>query len=449
MAETIYLATTGNDTTAIHGNIDFPYATLTTALTSISSHDTTLLIKDGTYTLTSSNGTKDVSNSSNEPSDDPYPNLVHVFKSNITLSAENVHKSIIDCQNTQGGIWFLTNFADGINSSNRLGDNDNSGVGDTRQTSITLDGLVIANFKKTATLNNNRGSAVKNGSSAGFINVSQGFVPAVGQPGSDITVNRCVLSACIVQNSSNTDVGIVSTRRQDTETATNNPLSAELNLTDDDTIRPLNETADGGVRITYKNCLFNKFSTDETDEAAGSFGLFTFRNIAEVEDPPSTGDTIVRPVTANLINNIFYFKETGGKQYKYLFHQRANELGDTKAYNNSFSITNNIFYNTGDNIDTVFQISESNYTGGVPSLDYSYGQGSTTTNTVTSLNVYSNNCFFGFTSAAGFPFSMEFNSVSGNLFDTDPQLLAPTQNRFGLRQSSPCKGVGVTTPTIL
>ena len=80
-----------------------------------------------------------------------------------------------------------------------------------------------------------------------------------------------------------------------------------------------------------------------------------------------------------------------------------------------------------------------------PDANYTRSKGSnptTVTDTNLPVNIYSNNCFFGFTSAGGFPAYADFPTLSGNLHDTDPQILAPAQNRWGLRQNSPCVNNG-------
>ena len=98
MAETIYLAVTGNDSTAVHGDINYPYASLATALSSISAHDTTVILRDGTHTLLSTEGHLDTSNTTGHTGDpEGAPNLVHVVRSNVTIQAENEHKATIDC----------------------------------------------------------------------------------------------------------------------------------------------------------------------------------------------------------------------------------------------------------------------------------------------------------------------------------------------------------------
>ena len=109
--------------------------------------------------------------------------------------------------------------------------------------------------------------------------------------------------------------------------------------------------------------------------------------------------------------------------------------------NNSYNIVNNIFYNTGDGIE----LSK----GG--SADWTLGETGVASSTVnpstSSANVYSNNVIYGITNGT-LPLTMEFSTASGNLVDTDPQILAPSEDRWGLRQNSPCKGTGISNPTL-
>ena len=122
--------------------------------------------------------------------------------------------------------------------------------------------------------------------------------------------------------------------------------------------------------------------------------------------------------------------------------------------NNFFNIVNNIFYNIGDPIvlsapnntvlaDTV--IYYKNWAYGM----YGLNTGNTAASPPTSAaNVYSNNAVYGITIEGTFPDNIEFLALSGNLIDIDPQILAPSNDRWGLRQNSPCKGAGVANPRL-
>jgi hypothetical protein len=450
MAETIYLAVTGNDSTAVHGDINYPYASLATALSSISAHDTTVILRDGTHTLLSTEGHLDTSNTTGHTGDpEGAPNLVHVVRSNVTIQAENEHKATIDCQNTQGAIWFMTNWADGLTPGTVLGINGNlsfeTGVGDTKVNNIKFSGLIIANFKKTSgRYNFSETDASVNGNGANFINVGTGFIPAAGQAGVNVTLDKCIIRDCMLQSanpSKDFQMGLVGVRQQRPTTGARVDDMAYVSggSTPNATYKaPGSWEGQGGQNITYTQCLFKNIGSDPDDLVAGTYGLFNGKGGRKVDDTADPSETVFCALSTNLINNTFYSTKAAGEQYSYLFSQYVSPPHNPS---NSYNIVNNIIYNLGDSIDLSFQ----------GSGDWTLGERGLSVSTVnpatSSANVYSNNSIYGITNGT-LPLTMEFSTASGNLVDTDPQILAPSEDRWGLRQNSPCKGTGISNPTL-
>ena len=466
MAETIYLAVTGNDSTAVHGEIDSPYASLATALSSISAHDTTVIIKDGTYTLTSSDGHLDTSRDAVGYTGDPAgaPRLVHVVRSNVTIQAENDHKAIIDCQNTQGAIWFMTNWADGLylystaGYFNWGGNPSDQAIGDTKVNNITIKGLVVKNFKKSSgKLNFDQSDPTGNGNGANFINVGNGFAATSGAPGTKVTLDKCIFKDSINQSGGGGKVewnmGFVSPRFQHMDDGARQeemryvvpngpPTGTEGNMY---AKSPTSYNPTGSVAIIYTQCLFTNIGADPDDANAGTYGLFDSMGGRQTVRPVANGGvqdltSLTTSLSVNFINNIFYSTKTGGSQYRYLFRQY---VANPHQSSNCYNITNNIFYNLGDPIDLSVQ-TNANWSVGERGVN----NGTTEINMIGAINnIYNNNCIYGINNGT-LPDTIEFSTASGNLIDTNPQLLSPEDNRWGLRQDSPCDVAGVNNPVI-
>ena len=288
MAETIYLAVTGNDSTAVHGDINYPYASLATALSSISAHDTTVILRDGTHTLLSTEGHLDTSNVIGHTGDpEGAPNLVHVVRSNVTIQAENEHKATIDCQNTQGAIWFMTNWADGLTPETATGRGEDggfslsTGVGDTKVNNIKFSGLIIANFKKTSgRYNFSEVDANVNGNGANFINVGTGFVPATGAAGVNVTLDKCIIRDCIIQSANpgkDFQMGLVGIRQQRATTGARVDDMAYVSggsLPHSLYKCPGSWDHAGGQNITYTQCLFKDIGSDPDDLKSAEDDLY-------------------------------------------------------------------------------------------------------------------------------------------------------------------------------
>jgi len=447
MAETIYLAVTGNDSTAVNGDINYPYASLATALSSISAHDTTVILRDGTHTLLSTEGHLDTSNTTGYTGDpEGAPNLVHVVRSNVTIQAENEHKATIDCQNTQGAIWFMTNWADGLTSETWVGTSSDSGLGDTKVNNIKFNGVIIANFKKLSGLYNfSTTDATANGNGANFINVSTGFITVSGEAGVTVTLDKCIIRDCTIQSAGagatkDFQMGLISHRDQVSNAGARlDDMAYVSGGSAPHGIYKAPETTNsrGGQNITYTQCLFKNIGSDATDSSAGSYGLFN--GIGGRKSVP--GGTLINCVlSANFINNTFFSTKLGGAQYSQLFFQYVSQPHNI---NNCYNIVNNIFYNVGDPIN----LSKVDSSGSFSVGEIGINPEAVSLSDDTVNNVYSNNITYGITNGT-LPLTMEFPTASGNLLDTDPQILAPSQDRWGLRQNSPCKGTGAINPTL-
>jgi hypothetical protein len=420
MAETIYLAVTGNDATGT-GSINSPFATFATTLSAVSAHDTTIIIKDGTYTFNGdTDGVQDRSavqtigdyttGNGVENPDYPFPRLIHIIHTNLKIEAENHGKVTIDCVNTQPGIWFLTQWVDSFLTSQPYGNSFDVLEGYTKANAVSAIGLTFTNYKKMHVLVNwSNTTPTANGSSSGIFNFSDGFFSR-----QTILLHKCVIKDSIIQNNQYTQIGIVSSRRQTSKTVRADELAAQPDVATN--VSPAGTNSSGGWGVTYSQCLLNNIGSDVNSNGTYSFATARYSGNATY---------LPKSLSANFINCTFYSTRTGGSQYNALFQQSAS--------GSSWNIQNCIFYNVGDPIT----LSDKN----TPPW---------TINQMTSgVNIYKNNSLYGITQTGSFPYSLQFPSTSGNLLDTDPQILAPNIDRWGLRQNSPCKGAGANNPIIL
>ena len=418
MSDTIYVNLTGDNSSAVHGNINMPYEDLQTALSAISADNTSIVISNGTYSFPESA----VGVEWQEVTSASYARTLNIPFKNITIRAINQEKVILDCMDTQPAVWFLSPY-----ESYTPG-----GSNPIARTSILIDGIVVKNFKKTEPYDNSSSNSSfrKNGSA--LFNVSAGIESA---PAS-ILMNKCIIQDCIIQNYAIAiNWGLLGARKQyagdvDLSGAPGTHRNTELGPNGSTIPRSQapNSQDQNAVRLSYKNCLFNNIHTDQT--GLGNYSLFA------IEMNENSSSTINFPITANLINNTLYFKQQGNAQYGTLFAARKLRVNSSKG--TIYNVRNNLMYNVGDSIITSDSGPTVNETG---VMDWSSN----------GTGRFLNNCLFGFDKPTDgapsnvYPAGLDFSSLSGNLFDTDPQILAPEKNRWGLRQSSPCKNTGSTS----
>ncbi len=502
MAETIYVAIDGDDNTARGGSIDYPFKKFSTALYAVSAYDTTVILRDGTYPLHRDDGefgsmtyswqpstgaeapgywevvssgtygmrsdppcllgqvTSDDDNSVGGPAYRTshasatalgmeinlahgmvrgetatgnalgQPRTINIPWPNVTIKAENQEKAIIDCGGSQPGIHFLTRWS-GSQGSTYV------------PNKAHIEGLVIKNFVKKSFKSNDNGGFDQNGGiGTGLFNVSHGWKDTTSGNGGgnspgpyglnsvmEIKMHKCVIQDCIIQNTYQSNcLGLLGALHQG-----------------ESTHRAVECVASGGVyqaparssgyvngcRFTYSNCLFNNIYTDEDDPIPGRYGFAGLKNVEMPNDYHVSGNyyTVQNPMSSNILNCTFYLKGKGASQFQYFLQLSGQDAIQNRTVLN---IQNNIFYNVGQPF--VWSADSSNF-------DFS--------ETPRGPNIFKNNCLYNITSGGNMPTALGMSPLSGNLEDTNPQILAPDSNRWGLRQNSPCVNTGAINPTEL